>query len=281
MGKYRELGLKFIYPNILVFILIFILGFGSVIWIFLNELTDHFISYVIYVLSFYALILTVFRGIKLYKWINKKIHGNKYMNMFISNRELKNNINLFSGTFFNIIYGIFKFITGFIYSSIWFGATGVYYLILGLMKLSLIKYAVKRVDNYKKIRQYRNIGIFMFLLNSAMVGMIILMIRDGNSMIYPGYIIYAQAAYTFYILTFAIINMVRYKRNQMPIIAASKAINLVAAIMSLFILQVSMINQFGGNEMFSDIINTTTGTMTSFVTIGIAIYMTVNSKVHE
>jgi len=104
----------------------------------------------------------------------------------------------------------------------------------------------------------------MFILNSAMVGMIILMIRNGESVVYPGFIIYAQAAYTFYILTFAIINMVRYKRNQMPIIAASKAIDLVAAIMSLFILQVSMINQFGGNEMFSDIINTTTGTMTSF-----------------
>ena len=177
-----------------------------------------------------------------------------------------------------MIYGIFKFITGFIYRSIWFGVTGVYYLVLGMMKLSLTKHVIKKSDNQKQLKQYKNIGILMFLLNSAMVGMIILMIRDGESALYPGFIIYAQAAYTFYILTFAIINIIRYRKNHTPIIAASKSINLAGAIMSLFILQVAMINEFGGSDSFKLIINTLTGTVTSLITIGIAIFMIINSK---
>lgn len=281
MNKYKEIGLKLLYPNIFVFSLFFILGFGSVTSVFIFKLSNYWISYVSYVLSFYALIITVARSINLIKWVNNKLYSNKYTNRLITDRELKNNINLFSGTFFNMLYGVFKFIVGLIYSSIWSSATGVYYLILGIMKLSLTKHVIKKSCEKVQHIQYRNIGILMFLLNSAMVGMIILMIRDGNSVIYPGFIIYAQAGYTFYILTIAIINVIKYRKVHNPLIAASKTINLVASVMSLFILQVAMINQFGEAGIFQSIINTITGSVTSIATIGIAIYMLINYKVNK
>lgn len=175
MNKYRELCLKLLYPNIFLFILFFIVGFGSVISVFILNLSTHWIAYISYVLSAYALTITVARSINLIKWINKKLHSNKYTNRLITDRELKNNINLFSGTIFNMLYGIFKFITGFIYRSVWFGATGVYYLVLGMMKLSLTKHVIKNSDEKTQHTQYRNTGILMFLLNVAMVGMIVLM----------------------------------------------------------------------------------------------------------
>jgi len=280
MNKYKDLILKILYPNILIFILVFIIGFGSVISIFILGLSTHWISYITYVLSAYALTITVSRSINLIKWINKKLHSNKYTHKLITDRNLKNNINLFSGTFFNMIYGIFKFVIGFIYNSIWFGATGIYYLVLGIMKLSLTKHVIKKSDDKKQLIQYRNTGILMFLLNSTMVGMIILMIRDGESVIYPGFIIFAQAAYTFYILTIAIINDIKYRKNHTPLIAAAKAINLVAATMALFILQVALINEFGveSDASFKIIINTLTGTVTSIITIGIAVFMVINYK---
>lgn len=280
MGKWKEIGFKLLYPNVFIFVLVLIIGYGSVISVFILVLSKHWIAYISYVLSAYALIITVARSIYLIKWINKKLHNNKYTNRLLTDRELKNNINLFSGTFFNMIYGVFKFITGIIYRSIWFGATGVYYLVLGLMKLSLTKHVIKDSDENKQHTQYRNTGILMFLLNSTMVGMIILMIKNGDSAIYPGFIIYAQAGYTFYILTMAIINVIKYRKDHTLIIAASKAINLVASVMSLFILQVAMINQFGvdSDASFKSIINVITGSLTSFVTIGIAIFMLINSK---
>lgn len=280
MNKWKDIGLKLLYPNIFIFILFFVVGFGSVISVFVLNLSTHWIAYISYVLSAYALTITVARSINLIKWINKKLHSNKYTNRLLTDRDLKNNINLFSGTFFNMIYGIFKFITGFIYRSVWFGATGVYYLVLGMMKLSLTKHVIKNTDEKTQHAQYRNTGILMFLLNVAMVGMIVLMIRNGESAEYPGFIIFAQAAYTFYILIFAIINIIKYRKDHSPIMAASKSINLVAAVMSMFILQVAMINQFGvdSDASFKSIINVITGSVTSFVTIGIAIFMIISSR---
>lgn len=280
MNKWKDIGLKLLYPNIFSFILFFVVGFGSVISVFILNLSTHWIAYISYVLSAYALTITVARSINLIKWINKKLHSNKYTNRLLTDRDLKNNINLFSGTFFNMIYGIFKFITGFIYRSVWFGATGVYYLVLGMMKLSLTKHVIKNTDEKTQHNQYRNTGILMFLLNVAMVGMIVLMIKNGESAVYPGFIIFAQAGYTFYILIFAIINIIKYRKDHSPIMAASKSINLVAAVMSMFILQVAMINQFGvdSDASFKSIINVITGSVTSFVTIGIAIFMIINSR---
>lgn len=280
MEKWKELGFKLLYPNVVVFILVLIIGYGSVISVFILSLSNHWISYISYVLSAYALTITVPRCIILIKWINKKLHSNKYTNRLLTDKDLKNNIKLFSGTIFNMIYGIFKFITGFVYRSVWFGATGVYYLTLGLMKSSLTKHVIKKSDEKTQHNQYRNTGILMLLLNAAMVGMIVLMIRNGESAQYPGFLIFAQAAYTFFILIFAIINIVKYRKNHSPIVTASKSINLVAAVMSLFILQVALINQFGINSdpRFKSIINVITGSVTSIVTLGIAIFMIINSK---
>lgn len=276
MNKYKEFCLKLLYPNIFLFIIFVIVGFGSVISVFILDLSKHWISYIAYVLSAYALTITVARSINLIKWINKKLHSNKYTNRLITDRDLRNNINLFSGTFFNMIYGIFKLVIGLIYTSVWSGATGIYYVILGMMKLSLTKHVIKKSDEKKQIVQYRNTGILMFLLNIAMVGMIILMIKNGESAKYPGFIIYAQAGYTFYILIIAIINVIKYRKNHTLLIAASKAINLVGAVMSMFILQIAMINQFGNAENLN-ILNTLSGSVTSIATISIAIYMIINS----
>ena len=48
--------------------------------------------------------------------------------------------------------------------------------------------------------------------------------------------------------------------------------------MSLFILQVVLINQFGGDSLFKDIINTITGSVTSIITITVAILILIKSK---
>ena len=277
MSKYKELCLKLLYPNIFLFILFFIIGFGSVISVFIFNLENHWFSYIAYFLSAYALVITVLRSIDLVKWINKKLHSNKYTNRLLTDKDLKNKINLFSGTIFNILYGIFKFIIGLIYTSLWSGSIGLYYLILGMMKLTLTKHVIKNSDMQKQKIQYRNTGIFMFLLNLAMVWMIFLMLRHNQSVEYPGFIIFAQAAYTFYVLTIAIINAIKYRHNHEPLVSASKSINLVRAIMSMFILQIAMVQEFGSMQDMK-ILNMLSGTVTSIITISVAIYMIIKSK---
>lgn len=269
---------KIFHPNILLFLLITIVGFGSVVATFVLGLENTLYAYISYLLSSYALIIFIIRCIYLYKIIRKKLYKNKITSRFLNSKELRDNLGLFSGTLINFLFAVFKILTGFIYGSWWFISNGFYYLVLSLMKFNLSYKVIKKVKIRKNILEYRNTGIFLFLLNITMVGMIVLMITKDKTNIYPGFIIYAQAAYTFYILILALINVIKYRKNNTPLISSSKAINLVVATMSLFILQTALINTFGGTVLFKNIMNTITGTVVSILDIGIATYMIYNGN---
>ena len=96
MKKLEKIILKLLYPNIFIFILLFIIGFESVISVFVLGLENHLFGYIAYLLSAYTLTITVTRSINLVKWTNQKLHSNKYTNRLITDKDLKNKINLFS-----------------------------------------------------------------------------------------------------------------------------------------------------------------------------------------
>ena len=84
----------------------------------------------------------------------------------------------------------------------------------------------------------------------------------------------AQAAYTFYCLTMAIINLVKYRNMTRPILSAAKVISLSCALMSVFALQTAMLMQFGDeNENFSQIMNAFTGGAVCACVFAMAIWL--------
>ena len=65
---------------------------------------------------------------------------------------------------------------------------------------------------------------------------------------YPGVLIYAMAAYFFYAVIIAATNVVKFRRHGSPILSAAKAINLVAAMVSILSLETAMLAQFGSDN---------------------------------
>ena len=65
---------------------------------------------------------------------------------------------------------------------------------------------------------------------------------------YHGMLIYVMATYTFYITTQAIINLIRYRKYDSPIMDTAKVISVAAALVSMLNLETAMFAQFG-NEM--------------------------------
>ncbi len=57
------------------------------------------------------------------------------------------------------------------------------------------------------------------------------------------------ATYTFTSLTFAIINIVKYRKYNSPVFMASKAISLASACVSMLILESTMLTTFGKETM--------------------------------
>ena len=88
-----------------------------------------------------------------------------------------------------------------------------------------------------------------------------------------------MAAYTFYAITIAIINVVKYRKYGSPILSAAKVINLTAALVSILSLETAMLSQFGDkkDEYFRQIMTSVTGGVISVLVLGMAIFMLVCS----
>ena len=84
-----------------------------------------------------------------------------------------------------------------------------------------------------------------------------------------------MAAYTFYTLTMAVINMVRCRRYNSPVLSAAKAISLAAALVSMLSLETAMLNAFGGADeaVFRRIMLAASGGVVCLAVLVMGLYM--------
>lgn len=273
MEKFKEIMNRLLYPNAFVFILCFVIGFGSVIATFLLQLKNNVLGYISYILSAYALIITIVKLPNIYKKCYEKLDSMKYSNRFIHDTDFRNLVTLYLGFILNLMYIGYKFSIGIVFRSAWLGATAIYYLLLISIRYYLLRNIKKDISYEKKVRVYRLIGILIFLLTIVIAGMSMSIITGKKTTSYPGHIIYVVALYTFYNFVTAIINFVKYRKMYNPILSSVKMISLVTACMSMLVLQTALISAFGDDENFGVMMNSITGIAVILSVISIAIYM--------
>ena len=86
----------------------------------------------------------------------------------------------------------------------------------------------------------------MLILNFALAGVVIQIVRAGRGYHYPGVLIYIAAMFMFYAVILAVFNLVKYRKYDSPAISAAKAINFMADAVSILSLQTAMLAEFGG-----------------------------------
>jgi hypothetical protein len=135
---------------------------------------------------------------------------------------------------------------------------------------------VSEADNnqeYFEYKGYRNSGFLMLFLNIATSGMMILMVWDNYSYVYPRYTIYLYDLYTFYAFIISIINIVKYSKLHSPSLSASKLLSFTGALMSILALQTAMITQFGGRDGFQKLMNSLVGGGVCLIEFVLAVFM--------
>lgn len=130
-----------------------------------------------------------------------------------------------------------------------------------------------------ELRRYRLCGIALLLMNLVLTGIVIFMVHQNRGYEYPGVLIYAMAAYAFYSIILATVNVVKFRKYRRPILSAAKAIYLVAAMVSILSLETAMLAQFGGNDdpLFRKAMTGATGGGVCAIVLGMAVYMIVKS----
>lgn len=117
----------------------------------------------------------------------------------------------------NVVYTVYNGVIGVINQSAWFITMAVYYSLL---------------------------GILLLLLNLALSGVVLLTIAKGTAKTHSVIMVISIAAYTFYKITMAVINMVKVRKMQSPSLITIRNIGVADALVSMLTLQTTMLASF-------------------------------------
>ena len=239
-------------------------------------------AYMIYCMSAYCLTIWILPLPRLFRKAKEammhRLTGTVFGGKYIGDLAFRGSVSIYQGMMVNFFYVVFRIFVGIRYASVWFLTIAIYYLLLGIMRLSLaLSYRNRNMKS--ELRCYRRTAWLLFLLNIPMGGMIVLMVLTDSGYSYPGYVIYLSSLYTFYTIILAIVNLVTFRKLGSPILSAAKVLSFVAALMSLLGLQTAMISQFSTEgEAFRRRMNAITGGGVWFSVILIAVYMLLRSR---
>ena len=290
MEKCKQTLKKIFFLPPLPTVLIAVFGYAFVLAVAIFEVANPILQYLSYICSAYALIITITgfpyaiaftKSVK--RYINehslmKKLQSTAVGGRFFTDVRFRTEISLYQGLFINLLYIAMKLFSGIYYRSVWFISLAVYYMLLAVMRLLLLRRGKRKTDKTPmeiEIHRYRLCGMMLLIMNQALAGIVIFMVHQNKGFDYPGVLIYAMACYSFYSIITAVIKLVKFRKHGSPILSAAKAINLVAAMVSILSLETAMLAQFGGNDdpFFRKAMTAATGGGVCTIVICMAIFM--------
>jgi len=267
MKRIKRVLLHLLHPGGIWTLILVLLAGGQLIYCFTTNSPNPLLAYGSYAFSAYALTILIvsFRDLMAgFRSITQKVKAlvsrNKYGSLLLNDAQFRTKVSLYQGLFLNLIYAVFKLFSGILYSSFWFGAEAVYYIILCMVRFLLLREVRKGESDLKReLKEYRFCGCLLFALNAALTGVVYQMINHEKGTEYPGLLIYAAATFAFYCFTISVINVVKYRKYNSPVLSAAKMINLAKALVAMFSLQNAMFVSFGGDQTFERIMNSIFG----------------------
>lgn len=279
---WKTLGKALLYPGRWVMALLTPIAIACLVTVALTLPAEHPLSIGAYVLSAYTLTVWCFRIPAVIHTIKTFKAENPLARRWLEDERLRVNVSLYSALAGNGLYAILQLGLGITHGSFWFYSLAGYYVCLAIMRYFLLRYTTRHKAGehlISELLRYRACGYIFLFMNLALSLMIFFMVYFDRTFHHHEITTIALAAYTFTAMTVAIINIVKYRKYQSPAYAASKAIGLAAACVSVLTLEATMLTTFGEAEgiPFRRLMLGLTGGAISFVIITMAIGMIVQS----
>lgn len=269
----KQIGKALIFPHIAVIILLVPIAIALLICSFTVFEADSPLTYASYALSAYALAVVSVKAPKMIKFIKHVKNDNRYVLRYTGDAQLRVKISLYTALLYNTAYALFQLGLGIFHGSFWFYSLALYYALLVIIRGSLLLKVrgMKAAENQlAEFIRYRFCGIILLTMTLALTAMVFFMTYFGRGFEHHFITTIALAAYTFTSFTFAIINVVKYRKFDSPVLSASRAISLAAAAVSMLTLETAMFSAFGTSadtEM--------QGTMTLLTGIAVCLFVAV------
>lgn len=250
--NWKKIGKALLFPHMVALLLLLPAGTAVLVYGMLRLEESDPVRIGSYVLAFYTLMVWCLRVPNLWRTLRKMKRENRYVRIWLDDPRLRMNVTGSAHVLWNGAYAALQLGLGIHHRLPWFYSLAGYYTCLAVMRLILVWHTLHHEPG-EKMRQewkhYRRCGWIFLILNLALSGMVVDMIRENRTVHHHEITTIAMAAYTFTTLTVAIVNVVKYRKYRSPALSASKAISLAAACVSMLSLENAMLVTFGGTEM--------------------------------
>ena len=275
-----------IFPPFWIVGLFTLLCVAGMMLVSINGFAFHPVYYVIYAISFYAVcILTAFlikNGVSFFKKVKKRIYKTQYGNRYMTDIEFKTRVTLYTTLLINAANVVLNVVYGFVYNTSWFFLLALYYATLTVMRFLLALFTRTNGLGKNMLGEWQSARIcaaILTLINLSLSGVVLMMMYQNKGFTYAGMLIYVMAAYSFYHITVAIVDFVKYRKYKSPVMNSIKMIKLAAALVSMLSLETAMLSSFGAemDALEKRIFIAATGAGICLIVLGLSSYMIVKS----
>lgn len=237
-------------------------------------------------------IYTIVTGIpKLRKKLVEKAGKREFTNKLVSDYVFRTAALAAVSFAVNVGYAVFNGVLAIVSLSVWYGALAAYYLLLSVARLGVLagsRMAKKRSADGEeleenKLKIFRACGVFLFVLEFGLAAAVTQMIMSPRPSSQDEIMAISSAAYAFYKITIAIVNLVKAGKLRDPVVQSLRNIGLTDALVSMLALEVTLVTVFSDGDETNMItmrcLNAVTGFGICALTMGIGIYMVVRAGI--
>ncbi|MBQ2757808.1 MAG: hypothetical protein IJF31_04915 [Clostridia bacterium] len=278
MTRIKRILQALAFPPALLPLLLTPLSATALVAVFQTGHTAHPLAYAAYTLSFYTLVIISLRLPALYRWWQRLRAKNRLMHRLTTDARFRLRLLLHVSLFVNTAYAFFQLVMGLFYRSRWFYALAGYYILLTVMRYYLLrdlKQLTPGAHYAEELRRYRFCGIALAAMTPALLVIVAFIIWQNRGFSYHAVTTIAIATYTFSAFTVAVVNIVKYRKYNSPLLSAAKAVSLTTASVSMLSLETAMLSAFGNKSetTLRQVITALSGIAVCLFVLGMAVFM--------
>ncbi len=282
--NWKRIGNALLFPPAAVLIVLTPIAAAALVYSMLRLEETSPVRIGSYVLAFYTLVIVCVRVPKVARSIGTFKRENKYIQFWSNDPRLRMNITVGGSVLWNGAYAALQLGLTIYYRSAWLYSLAAYYATLAAMRCSLVWHTLRYTPGeqmQQELVRYRTCGWVFLLMNLALSGVMFYRIYENRFVQHHEITTIAMATYTFAMLTVAIVNVVRYRKYNSPVLSSAKAISLAAACVSMLTLESSMLASFNKGTLSQKTIRIflalSGGAVSAFI-VGMAVYMIVQAS---
>ena len=282
MNRGRKMLRKLLFPHPALVVLIAAAAAAALTWAFLDGAEGSPGVYGAYTLSAYGLTLVCVRVPALVRGVRRLVREEPRIRRCMDDADLWARLALIPSVAANGGYALLQLGLGILNRSVWYYALSAYYGLLLLMRCTLLLKMGRNSlgqDLRSEYRLFLGCGGVLAAMNAALAVIVSYMVWQNRGFTHHPITTIAMAAYTFYTLTMAVINVVRCRRYNSPVLSASKAVSLAAALVSMLSLETAMLNAFGSGDDgdFRRVMLASSGGVVCLAVLTMGLYMMVRA----